>query len=283
MVDTAWVALSLTPRLGGKTFRSLLSYFEKDLSAIMAAPAKNLREVPGIGPAIAHAITQIDRKATEQAIKRWQQAGVRILTYNDLRYPAALAALADKPPTIFVRGTLLDMSGYIGIAVVGTREPTLESSTLADVIGYKLAGRGRVVISGLAKGIDGAAHMGALSTKNGKTVAVLGSGVLNHYPPENDSLAEAILVRDGAIISEVSPDAQVSVPGLVARNRLITGLSQGVIVVESDINGGAMHAVRFARQQGKQLYAVDNDASGNRALLEDGATPISDTGDGLPI
>lgn len=283
MVDTAWVALSLTHRLGGKTFRSLLSYFDNDLHAILHAPAKDLREVPGIGPIIAHAITQIDLKATEQAIQRWQEAGVRILTLNDPKYPIGLAALPDRPPTIFVCGTLLDLSAYIGIAVVGARRPTLESSTVAHDFGIKLAERGRVVISGLAKGIDGAAHAGALRTRNGKTLAVFGSGVLNSYPPENVSLANRILERDGALISEVAPDAPVSAPGLVARNRLITGLSQGVIVVESEINGGAMHAVRFARQQGKPLYAVDNDASGNRALLENGATPISQTGEGLPI
>jgi DNA processing protein len=283
VVDTAWVALSLTHRLGGKTFRSLLSYFDNDLHAILHAPAKSLREVPGIGPTIAHAITQIDLKATEQAIQRWQKAGVRILTLTDPKYPVGLAALPDRPPTLFVCGTLLDLSTYIGIAVVGARQPSMESFTLAQDFGSKLAQRGRVVISGLAKGIDAAAHMGALAVPKGNTLAVLGSGVLNNYPPENDSLAEAILVREGALVSEVAPDAPVSAPGLVARNRLITGLSQGVIVVESDINGGAMHAMRFARQQGKPLYAVDNDASGNRALLENGATPISQTGEGLPI
>lgn len=283
MVDTAWVALSLTPRLGGKTFRSLLSYFEKDLPSILNAPAKSLREVPGIGATIAHAITQIDLKATEKTIKRWQEAGVRILTYNDLKYPAGLAELPDRPPTIFVRGTLLDLSSYIGIAVVGSRKASTESLALAHDFGIKLARRGRVVISGLAKGIDSAAHSGTLEVTNGKTLAVLGSGVLNTYPPDKTSLATRILERDGAILSEVAPDAHVSVPGLVARNRLITGLSQGVIVVESDRNGGAMHAVRFAQQQGKRLYAVDNDAPGNRAMLKDGATPISETGEGLPI
>jgi DNA processing protein len=113
-----------------------------------------------------------------------------------------------------------------------------------------------------------------LSVAQGKTAAVLGSGVLNIYPPKHQELALAIMAR-GAIISEVKPDAAVSAPGLVARNRIIAGLSDSVIIIQTELDGGAMHAARFARQQGKPVYVVDHPASGNQLLIQDGALKLS--------
>jgi DNA processing protein len=123
-------------------------------------------------------------------------------------------------------------------------------------------------------GVDTAAHLGAMASPEGYTLAVLGSGVLNVYPPENHNMEKGILQR-GAFLCEVHPKAKVNSPALVARNRIISGLSEGVIVVETEIDGGAMHAARFAKLQGRKVYVVENDASGNRALLADGAVPIS--------
>jgi DNA processing protein len=125
----------------------------------------------------------------------------------------------------------------------------------------------------MALGIDSAAHIGALACLGGVTTAVLGSGVLNVYPPGNRALAEAIRQR-GALLSEVHPDAQPKPSTLVARNRIISGLCEAVIVVETESDGGAMHAARRAIDQGRRVYTLESDASGNRALIEAGASVI---------
>lgn len=273
-VNVAWVAISLTHRIGGKTFQSLREHFDGDLAAILAADTPSLQAVPGVGATIAQAIAQIDLEAVAHAVEGWQKAGITILASGDLNYPPPLSYLDDAPPTVFVQGTLPDLQQIRAYAIVGTRQPTPSAYHTAQCLGAEIAERGYVVVSGLAEGIDTAAHLGALSIPTGNTIAVLGSGVLNVYPPINIPLAQAIVER-GALLSEVAPDLPVSVAGLVARNRIITGLCAGVIVVETGIDGGAMHAARFARTQGRPLYAVESDALGNRELLANGALPIA--------
>lgn len=272
MTDTAWIALSLVERVGGKTLRALLRRFHDDPRAVLDADADDLQTVPGIGPRIARSIKMIDLDRIEQAIPRWQSAGVRLITLPERGYPTRLRQLDDAPPTLFVRGCwqpFYDRS----VAIVGTRGPSPEAEHIARRLASELAERGYVVISGLALGVDAAAHIGALSVPTGCTMAVLGNGVLNLYPPGNAALAQAILAR-GALVSELHPYAGPSAPHLVARNRIISGLSDQVIVVQTEIDGGAMHAARFALAQGRQLYVIDSDASGNRALLDASALPL---------
>jgi DNA processing protein len=141
-----------------------------------------------------------------------------------------------------------------------------------------LVQRSYTIVSGLAAGIDTNAHHGALAS-GGNSVAALGCGVLDIYPEPNIRLSEKI-VQCGVLLCEVNPEATPNAASLVARNRLISGLSEAVIVVETTIEGGAMHAVRFALAQGRRVYAVDNDASGNRALIENGATAVPPDWDG---
>lgn len=269
-IDPAWVALSLTRHLGGKTFRALLDAFDHDLQAILSADTKTLRQVPGIGPKIAQAITEVDVVKTAAAMHRWQQLGVDILPCTAANYPQVLNRVDDAPPTLFVRGQLPDFTR--AYAVIGTRAPGEASRDIAERLAIAIVKAGGVIVSGLALGIDAHAHRGALAA-SGLTVGVLGSGVLNIYPQQHRKIAEAVLLR-GALLSEVAPSAAVSAPQLVARNRIITGLCQAVIVVETASDGGAMHAARFATMQGTPIYAVDNGASGNQALLDSGATPI---------
>lgn len=273
MIDPAWVALSLCKHLGGKTFRTLLTDFNDDLDAILQADAPRLRQVRGIGAKIAQSIQAIDLHQTEAAILAWQDAGIDILTTDDTAYPSLLKALDDAPPTLFIRGRTPPPSTEPTCAIVGTRRPSPESARLAQQISMELAQHGLHIISGLASGVDTTAHMGALAVPGGHTWAVLGSGVLNIYPPENHALAQAIQER-GGLLCEVAPDMSVAAPGLVARNRIITGLSDAVIIIETAVDGGAMHAARFATMQGKPIYAVDNAASGNRQLIDAGAVPI---------
>lgn len=281
MPSAAWVALSLLPHLGGRTFRALLDHFDGDISAILAASVESLRQVRGVGPKIAHSILNVDVAATARNLDRWLHAGVMILTLDDAMYPSALRALPDAPPTLFALG-VVDALSRRAVAVVGTRTPSPQARTCAQNIGAGLAQADYAVVSGLALGIDSAAHLGALAVPQGGTLAVLGGGILNVYPPGNRALAEAVIAR-GALLCEVSPDAPVSAPGLVARNRLITGLAAAVIVVETGVEGGAMHAARFARDQGRPLYALDLPTAGNRALLADGAQPITPNLDDLPL
>jgi DNA processing protein len=274
VTDPAWVALSLCKHLGGKTFDALLNHFDHNLYAILYADAEELRQVKGVGKKIAQAIESVDLEQTRLDIRRWKSDGVEIVPLNDPRYPARLRHLEDYPPTLFVRGAMPDTPRHKTYAIVGTRSPAPESREIAESISVQLAARGHLIISGLAFGIDSIAHRGALSVAQGKTAAVLGSGVLNIYPPKHQELALAIMAR-GAIISEVKPDAAVSAPGLVARNRIIAGLSDSVIIIQTELDGGAMHAARFARQQGKPVYVVDHPASGNQLLIQDGALKLS--------
>ncbi|MDX1994763.1 MAG: DNA-protecting protein DprA [bacterium] len=264
---TQWVALTLIKNLGGVTFRALLTCFDYDLDAILGADEAALRQVRGIGSVVARAIRGLDLNATDRAIDRWKRKGVHILTWHDAAYPLPLADLHDAPPTLFVLGNLSGLRALHGYAIVGTRHPSPLGVQMAEHLAGEVVRQGFTVVSGLAYGIDKTAHLSALA--GGRTVAVLGSGVLNLYPPEHRNLAEAIQ-RQGALLCEVAPDAPVSTPGLVARNRIISGLSRGVFIVETEDDGGAMHAARFAKVQGRSLYAVDVAVSGNQALIASG-------------
>ncbi len=281
MTDPAWVALSLAGRIGSKTLRALIDHFGDDPLAILSAEVNELRRVPGVGPKIAQSIRAIDLKQIASAIARWQQHGIHILTQRDPAYPARLCALDDAPLTLFVRGNWRDDPGKT-VAIVGTRSPSTEARKLAQNLASRLVESGYIIISGLALGIDSAAHLGALAVPDGYTLGVLGCGVSNVYPPNHHQLAQAVM-RHGAILSEVQPMASASSPHLVARNRIITGLSDSVIIIETETDGGAMHAARFAALQGRPIYTVDFPASGNQALLATGAGRIMTDLSDLPL
>jgi DNA processing protein len=271
--ETAWVALSLLKHVGGKTLRELMKHFDDDVLAVLKADVQTLKTVPGVGAKIASAIQTIDLEQTSRFMQRWQTAGVQIIPIHDPRYPTYLATLDDAPPTLFLRGNWQWKTPFKGVALVGTRQPSLQARIAVNRLAAHFTREGYTVVSGMALGIDTLAHRAALDI-GGTTLAVLGSGILNPYPPENVKLAGQI-VYNGALLCEVHPDAAVSTAGLVARNRIITGLCERIIVVETEIDGGAMHAARFAQLQGRQLYAVESRASGNQALLQHGALSAS--------
>lgn len=271
MTELAWVALSLLDHVGSRTLRALVAQFGSPQAAL-DAPTEALRRVAGVGPKIAASIRAVDLARVEAAVAGWRAAGVRPVTLDDPDYPRRLRALDDAPPTLFVRGVWPPPPARAA-AVVGTRCPTPAARAAAGQIGADLVVRGWLVVSGLALGVDGAAHVGALALPRGYTLAVLGSGVLNIYPPAHRPLAQAVLGR-GALVSEAPPPAKPAAARLVARNRIISGLADALIVVETDADGGAMHAARFAAAQGRPVYALDLPASGNRALLAGGARPL---------
>ncbi|MEP6986463.1 MAG: DNA-processing protein DprA [Chloroflexota bacterium] len=280
MNDVGWIALSLTGRIGNKTLQALLTHFDSDTTAILKADVKSLQQVPGVGPKIAQSIKAINLKHVEESLRNWRLAGVRVLTMRDGDYPLQLKALEDAPPTLFVRGHNLKIEK--SLAIVGTRTPTDEARNFAQNLSTYLVEQGYTIISGLAFGIDSAAHFGAIIQPEGRTVAVLGCGVLNIYPAEHKRLAEKIML-ESCVLSEINPGNTTSPASLVARNRIITGLSDGVIVVETAIDGGAMYAARFASQQGRPVYTLDNPASGNQALIAAGATVLAKDFGQLPF
>ncbi|NDJ62059.1 MAG: DNA-processing protein DprA, partial [Chloroflexi bacterium] len=239
--------------------------------------------VPGIGPKIAASIRSVDGASVEKRLTVWRREGVRLVDWRSPAYPAPLHALDDAPALLFVRGSSIpcehtastvDLSHCLGVAIVGTRSPTPGSRAAAYHMARALARNGNLIISGLALGVDGAAHRGALAA-DGPTVAVLGGGVLRIYPHEHRMLADHMRVR-GGLISEVAPDDNPRPTMLVARNRIISGLSRALVVIETAVDGGAMHAARRAHEQGRPVYVLDTPAPGNRALISEiGAQPIT--------
>lgn len=272
---TQWIALSLSRYIGGKTITALLEHFDNDLSVVFEADEDDLTQIPGIGEVTARAIIAIDVERVAREIPDWERQGVKIVTYFDESYPEALAQIDDFPPTLFVRGQWYPDLWRKTIALVGTRRPSNPAKFLTMQLAAKLARDGYTIVSGLALGVDAAAHSGALQAKDGggTTIAVLGNGVLKVYPPQNKRIA-MMTQASGALISEVHPMLETNAQRLVARNRIISGLSQGVIVVESEADGGAMHAAKRAIEQGRTVYTFDFPATGNQQLIKDGAIII---------
>jgi DNA processing protein len=276
VVDSAWVALSLIDQIGGVRLRALVASFGSARDVLRASP-NALRTVRGIGAVTAAAIVAIDLAAVEAKIVRWQQQDIRLITLLDPDYPTRLAQVADAPPTLFVRGIWQPaaINGDV-VAIVGTRQPSLRAERETAALAASYAHDGWTVVSGLARGIDSIAHRNALAAANTPTLAVLGGGVLPGaiYPPEHRPLAEDIARGGGALVSEQPPHADSKPAYLVARNRILTGLSRRVVVVETAVDGGAMHAARRALEQGREVYTFDLPASGNQQLIEEGARVI---------
>ena len=265
----SWLALSLCPNIGASTLNNLLEHFDRDLDAVLAAPSTELTRVRGVGAKIASEIGAINLDGLAQDLETWRAEGIEILRRGGDHYPQSLNETNDFPLTLFTSRVLPGEIWSNAVAIVGTREPSKEACYLALQLAMKLARAGRAVVSGLALGIDTAAHAGALSA-HGITVAVLGSGIANIYPEANRKLAARIREK-GALLSETHPQWSANAQRLVSRNRIISGLSRAVIVVESDVTGGAMHTARFAVEQGRPVYTFDLPAGGNQRLIAEGA------------
>jgi DNA processing protein len=272
-MDLAWIALSLLPHVGIKTLQALIETFGSP-QAVLDASAADLRQVRGVGVKIAASIQAVNLANLEQNVKGWQQAGIGILVPGEAAYPEILLQLDDYPAILFVRGSYPLSQFRQAVALVGTRNASAQGRSAALHLAASLAQQGWIIVSGLALGIDTAAHQGALSVPGAVTLAVTGSGVLNLYPPQNRALAQAILQR-GAILSENHPQATASAPNLVSRNRIISGLCRHVILVESEATGGAMYATETALHNERRLHVVDLPISGNQLLIGRGALPIA--------
>ncbi len=269
------IALALTQGIGPKTLTKLLARFGT-LAAILNASPAELQEIPGIGSKTAAAIRAIDLSAVATDLSRFENSGISVLLWSDAAYPSALRGLNDAPLIVFVRGHL-DESPRV--AIVGTREPSQASIDCAESLATDFASQGWTVVSGMARGIDSAAHRGALAA-GGRTVAVLGCGVSRIYPPENHELARQI-VANGALLSEFHPDRRPAANLLTIRNRVISGLSRAVIVVEAGETSGSLYAARRAHAQGRLVFAIPNGSIGNQKLLTDFAQPLESAAEAI--
>lgn len=271
-----WVALCLTPRIGAKILQNLLAQFGTP-AGVLAAPADELRSVVGVGTQMATTIRQINLSSVEKRLRNWLNAGIQVWTWHDADYPLMLKKVDDRPPLLFAKGNWHSSSTRT-LAIIGTRQPSPIALEITSRLAVLCAMGGWTVVSGLAIGIDATAHHNAL--KSGSSVAILGSGLFDIYPLQNRRLAERI-VRQGSLLSEVAPESAASTSQLIARNRIISGLSQVVVVIESNKDSGALHAARFARQQRRRIFTLDLPAEGNQKLKNEGAVFIAPNQSGI--
>ena len=224
-----------------------------------------LRDVEGVGPKLTERIIRAgDEIDAEGEIALCRQLGIAILTDAHAEYPRALREIPDPPGLLFVRGTLKP-SDALGIGIVGTRHGTPYGLRQAERLAASLSRAGLTIISGLARGIDAAAHRGALGA-GGRTLGILASGVLNIYPPEHDKLA-AQVAESGALISELPPHSTPLAGMFPQRNRIISGMSLGVIVVEAAERSAALITTRHAMEQGRDVFAVPGNVDSRIAWL----------------
>ncbi len=269
--------LELAPR---KAY-GLLAHFP-DPQTIFEVSESELLRIPGITPPLAKKILESE-KSIDREMQILESAGLEIVTAASADYPQNLKQIFDPPPVLFIRGSLIE-SDRFSVAIVGSRRPSQYGLAMADKLSRDLSSRNLTVVSGGARGIDTAAHRGALAAK-GRTIAVLGCGADQVYPPENAKLFDEI-AQNGAIISEFVPGCGPDAWRFPARNRLISGLSLGVVVAEGEADSGSLITAQHAAEQGREVFAVpgnvDNARSrGPHKLIKDGAKLVESAEDVL--
>jgi DNA processing protein len=284
----ACIALNMIPQMGPVRLRRLLDAFGS-AEKILLARTDQLAAIDGVPRALAENIARWQEFADPTAeLEKATDLGAHVITAEDDEYPSALREIHDPPIVLYVRGHLTERDRN-AVAVVGSRKATHYATESAKKLSFQMAYAGLTVASGLARGIDTAAHQGALAAK-GRTIAVIGSGLGELYPPENAELADRI-AASGAVISEFPIDTKPDRQTFPIRNRIVTGLSFGVLVVEAGANSGALISANMAAEQGRTLYAVPGridapSALGSNRLIQQGAKlviTVDDILDDLPL
>ncbi len=276
----SWIGLSQVEGIGSLGFRTLLQAFGSPRAVFQATPA-SLKIVPGIGDILAGRIKDFAAwDEVERQLRLLEAMEASVLPFTDPSYPRRLLHIYDYPPVLYVRGTLRPED--VPVAVVGSRSASTYGRYSTERLCRELALKGITVVSGMARGIDSAAHRGALAGK-GRTVAVLGSGLDVVYPPENRDLF-AEIARLGAVVTEFPPGTQPLAANFPARNRIISGISLGVVVVEATEKSGSLITARLALEQGREVFAVPGsiDAAGSRGtnkLIKEGARLVESADD----
>ena len=277
----ARLRLHALPQLGPRRFARLLEAFASASSAL-SAPAAAWRSL-GLPACCAEARRTPEVREQAAAALAWlERPGQQLLMWDMPSYPALLAELADAPPLLFVAGAA-DILESPQLAIVGSRHASRPGLDTAQAFARSLAQAGFCITSGLALGIDGAAHQGALDVA-GKTVAVLGTGLQRVYPARHRRLAECIIEQGGALVSELPLDCPPQAGNFPRRNRIISGLSLGVLVVEASPSSGSLITARLAAEQGREVYAIPGSihhpgARGCHQLIRDGATLVESVED----
>jgi DNA processing protein len=270
-----WVGFNLVKGIGAVRLQALLKHFGS-AEAAWKAPAGEL-QAGGLSSRVVDNLVKIRKevdlqKFFQQTLKR----GIRILTWLDEEYPKRLKEIDQPPPVLYTLGEITSEDDW-GVAIVGTRRITGYGRQVAEEVASVLARRGITVVSGLARGVDAVAHQSAVSA-GGRTLAVLGSGVDRLYPPEHRNLAERI-VQKGALVSDYAPGTPPDAANFPPRNRIISGLSRAVVVIEAGEDSGALITASFAADQGREVFAVPGNinapqSQGTNRLIRDGARPL---------
>ncbi|MCU0712981.1 MAG: DNA-processing protein DprA [Pirellula sp.] len=274
----AYIRLSLVNGIGPRMLAALVDYFGSATDVLKASQSQ-LSKVKRIGPKLSTLIRDASRSDLHERVYEHCLAhSVQIIVPGDHDFPRLLSEIADPPLLLFVRGSF-EKRDAISIGMVGTRHCTHYGRTMAERFAKGLAMRGITVISGLARGIDGVCHESTLSV-GGRTIAVLGSSVTDIYPPEHEELADRI-AQTGALISETHPFAKPKAGVFPQRNRIISGLSLGVLVVEAADRSGSLITARHAGEQGREVFAIPGPVTsrmskGCHQLIRDGATLVCD-------
>jgi len=278
----ACIALNMLPTVGPVRLRKLLEVF-KEPQQILSAKHSELRKVEGIGGEVADQIASWESIVDLAAeLARIRDFGATVITQQSPSYPKSLREIHAPPIVLYLWGELNERDHH-AIGIIGARRTTHYGTESAKKLAYQLAYAGLTVISGLARGIDTAAHQGALAAK-GRTIAVIGSGLSKLYPPENRGLAEKIRDGNGAIVSEFSMEIEPDRQTFPMRNRIIAGWSHGIVVVEAGLNSGALITASQAVEQGRSVYAVPGhinapSALGSNRLIQQGAKLVMDASD----
>jgi len=276
-----WLALSLTPGVGSTLMRRLLDRF-KTPEAVFHAPRKELLEIEGLGEKVAQEIRKGPlEKAVEKELHLLREVGGRLITLKDEEYPKRLGDIYDPPALLYMRGEL-KKEDELAVSIVGSRKTTPYGRWFTEKVSQELARYGVTIVSGMARGIDGLAHWGAISG-GGRTIAVLGCGVDVIYPSENRNLF-AKIIDHGAILSEFPMGSPPEGGHFPRRNRIISGLSIGVVVVQANEKSGSLITAGYALEQGREVFAVPGNVGtetsrGTHRLIKEGAKLVESSED----
>jgi DNA processing protein len=285
MVDEIfyWLALSLTPGVGSTLIKRLVDQFDNP-EAVFQAPMKELLRIEGLGEKVALEIIKGPlEKAVERELSLLKEVGGAILTLKDDAYPKRLRDIYDPPAVLYVRGEL-KKEDELAVSIVGSRKTSPYGRWITEKVSQELARHGVTIVSGMARGIDSLAHWGAISA-GGRTIAVLGCGVDVIYPSENRNLFGKI-IDCGAVLSEFRMGSPPEAGHFPKRNRIISGLSLGVVVVEASTKSGSLLTAGYALEQGREVFAVPGNVGfegsrGTNRLIKDGAKMVESSEDVL--
>jgi DNA processing protein len=272
----ALVGLNMVCDVGSIRLKKLLDAFGKPEN-ILKAPREKIISVCGIGANIAGRIGSLKAGDLQREFRLIKKSGINLLTLGERGYPENLSCIPDPPIVLYVRGEFAPEDKW-GLALVGSRQASFYGVTCVQKFAGELSERGFTIVSGMARGIDTAAHTAALK-RGGRTIAVMGSGFTHIYPPENHALLEKI-IQSGVVVSEFSMETGPWRQNFPRRNRVISGLSQGILVVEAARNSGALITVDFALEQGREVFALPGNLGarnsyGTHELIKQGAKLVS--------